>query len=53
MSSPISQQSQHANVDGEGRGWLKSLLRVRTLPTSSESHSSQLSSKETVNELQG
>ncbi|XP_046550104.1 protein NipSnap-like isoform X1 [Haliotis rubra] len=38
--------------DDERRGWLKNLLRVRTLPTSSESHSSQLSSKETVYEIQ-
>lgn len=53
VSSQVSQQSQHAdNVDSEGKGWFKNLLRVRTLPTSSESHSSQLSTKETVNELQ-
>lgn len=46
-----AQGSQPAEAE-ESRGWLKNLLRVRTLPTTSESHSSQLSSKETVNELQ-
>ncbi|GAB1604580.1 protein NipSnap-like [Argonauta hians] len=43
--------SQPAEAE-ESRSWLKNLLKVRTLPTTSESHSSQLSSKETVNELQ-
>ncbi|XP_041347861.1 protein NipSnap-like [Gigantopelta aegis] len=36
----------------EKKGWFKNLLRVRTIPTSSESHSSQLSDKEVVYEIQ-
>ncbi|XP_025090888.1 protein NipSnap-like isoform X2 [Pomacea canaliculata] len=37
---------------GEKKGWFQNILRVRTLEPSKESHSMQLSSKETVYEIQ-
>ncbi|XP_060072727.1 protein NipSnap-like [Ylistrum balloti] len=38
--------------DSNSKGWLKNILPVRTLPASKESHSSLLSNKETVYEMQ-
>ncbi|XP_076452278.1 protein NipSnap-like [Babylonia areolata] len=47
----MSLQTESDN-DREKRGWLKNLMKVRTLEPSKESHSAQLSSKETVYEIQ-
>ncbi|ESO97698.1 hypothetical protein LOTGIDRAFT_104108 [Lottia gigantea] len=46
-STPSSLQEDQAKA-----GWLKSILPIRTLEPSKESHSSQLSSKEIVYEIQ-
>ncbi|KAL5015001.1 hypothetical protein ScPMuIL_009271 [Solemya velum] len=42
----------HDAMGPEQKGWFKNFMRVRTLPTTKESHSSQLSSKEVVYEMQ-
>ncbi|KAK7088707.1 protein NipSnap-like isoform X1 [Littorina saxatilis] len=54
---PQEQDSEDENKaagsgDEKKRGWLTNLLSVRTLEPSRESHSMQLSSKETVYEIQ-
>lgn len=46
------EKQQEENENTKSGGFLRNLLRVRTLNPSKESHSSQLSSKETVYELQ-
>jgi len=51
----LSKQRQwkvNKQVDNGGTSWIKNLLQVRTIPASSHSHSSQLSDKETVYEMQ-
>ena len=49
----MSQSQENPNdAVPEKKGWLQNLLRVRTLEPSKESHSMQLSSKETVYEIQ-
>ncbi|KAJ8312108.1 hypothetical protein KUTeg_009481 [Tegillarca granosa] len=51
-SDSDSEEQSGAKLDKQGRGWLKNLLPVRTIQPSKESHSSRLSSKETVYEIQ-
>lgn len=50
--SDSEEQTAAAKFDKQSRGWLKNLLPVRTIQPSKESHSSRLSSKETVYEIQ-
>ena len=47
-----TEQTDRSSDENEKRGWLKDFLRVRTLEPSRESHSMQLSTKQTVYELQ-
>ncbi|KAK7487907.1 hypothetical protein BaRGS_00020808 [Batillaria attramentaria] len=51
QSSQSPQSEEQDDRSGKG-GWLKNFMRVRTLEPSKESHSMQLSSKETVYEIQ-
>ncbi|XP_076435171.1 protein NipSnap-like isoform X2 [Babylonia areolata] len=51
-AGPKSEVQREGEPEEKKAGWLTNLLRVRTLEPSRESHSMQLSSKETVYEIQ-